>query len=65
MNHDYNKLMGELGPYRRWRLRTHQRAWLADRHACGNDRTCIRLAYRERVHTLRAIARRRGIDLDE
>jgi uncharacterized protein len=65
MNRYYNKLLSELGPYRRWRLRTHQREWLADRRACGSDPTCIRLAYRERVHTLRSIADRRGVDLDE
>jgi uncharacterized protein len=65
MNRYYNRLMSELGPYRRWKLRTHQREWLADRRACGSDPTCIRLAYRERVHTLRAIADRRGVDLDK
>ena len=64
MNRYYHKLMGELGTFSRWRLRARQRQWLAERHACGRDTTCIRLAYRERVHTLRAIADRRGIDLD-
>ena len=64
MNRYYHKLMGELGSYGRWRLRAHQRDWLDARRACGGDATCIRLAYRERVHALRAIARREGVDLD-
>ena len=65
MNRYYQRLMADMGPFGRFRLRARQREWLAERRACGNDTTCVRLAYRERVQTFRSIARRRGIDLDE
>jgi uncharacterized protein len=65
MNREYQQLMSELGFYGRSTLRAHQREWLAERRACGNDVTCVRLAYRERMQTFRSIAKRRGIDLDE
>ena len=65
MNRDYQRLMSEMGFFGRARLRARQREWLADRRECGNDATCVRLAYRERMQTFRSIARRRGIALDE
>src|SRR5438105_15737938 len=46
MNREYQQLMSELGFYDRSRLRAHQLEWLADRLACGNDGTCVRLVYR-------------------
>jgi uncharacterized protein len=64
MNRTYQKLMGELGPHARWKLRHQQRDWLAERRACGSDPTCIRLAYRERFQAYRSLARRKGIELD-
>ena len=65
MNREYQELMSELGFFGRSRLRAHQREWLAERRACGNDTTCVRLAYRERMQTFRSIARRRGIALEQ
>jgi uncharacterized protein len=65
MNREYQQLMSELGFFGRARLRARQREWLAERRACGNNPTCVRLAYRERMHTFHSIARRRGIELDE
>src|SRR2546429_9769336 len=65
MNREYQQLMSELGFYGRSTLRAHQLEWLAERRACGNDVTCVRLAYRERMQTFRSIAKRRGVDLYE
>jgi uncharacterized protein len=65
MNREYQQLISELGFFGRARLRARQREWLQERRACGNDVTCVRLAYRERMQTFRSIARRRGIALDE
>jgi uncharacterized protein len=65
MNRDYQQLMSDFGFFGRARLRASQREWLAERRACGNNPTCVRLAYRERLQTLRSIARRRGLALDE
>jgi len=65
MNRDYQQLMSELGVFGRARLRARQREWLAERRACANNPTCVRLAYRERMQTLRSIARRGGVALHE
>ena len=65
LNRYYQRLMAELGPFARTRLRSHQREWLAYRRTCGSDATCIRVAYRERIQAFRSIASRKGIDLDE
>ena len=65
MNREYQRLRSELGFFGRARLRAQQREWLAERRECGNDATCVRLAYRERMQTFRSIARRRGVALDE
>jgi len=65
MNRDYQQLMSELGFFGRARLRATQREWLAQRRTCGNNPTCVRLAYRERMQTFRSIARRRGVALEK
>ena len=65
LNRDYQQLMSELGFFGRARLRVSQRAWLVERRACGNNPTCVRLAYRERMQRLHSIARRKGVALDE
>jgi uncharacterized protein len=65
MNREYQQLMSELGFFGRARLQARQREWLAERRDCGNNPTCVRLAYRERLQTFRSIARRKGIVLDE
>jgi uncharacterized protein len=57
--------MSELGFLGRAKLRASQREWLAERRACADSPTCVRLAYRERMQTFHSIARRRGIALDE
>jgi uncharacterized protein len=38
----------------RGNLQDQQRAWLADRAACGADRACIRNLYEARIRALEA-----------
>jgi uncharacterized protein len=50
----FNRLRASLNYNAALRLNADQTSWLADRNTCGDDRRCLREAYRRRIAQLLA-----------